>query len=156
MAKCNVTKIKICELIRFVEIILEIKTKYVSLLKIRMMVQIVGDLLPQLCSNDSMRCNRRFSPAREFSQTLPRIFTGYEGTNNMFYFFYEIIIFRLNKEKDYIRSAYVYLNFFHKTVTSCNLETEPNIFLVLHSAINTLVDQSKRLELLSKLFYKMK
>ena len=37
----------------FVEIIREIKTKYVSLLKIRMLVQIV--LLPQLCFNDSIQ-----------------------------------------------------------------------------------------------------
>ena len=33
------------------------------------------------------------SPAREFSQTLPRFSTGYGGTVNMFYFFYKIIIF---------------------------------------------------------------
>ena len=39
----------------------------------------------------------------------------------MFYFFYKLI-FRLNKEKDDIRSAYVYFNFFHETVTSHNLE----------------------------------
>ena len=42
VAKCDVTKIKIYELIRFVETILEIKTKYVSLLKIRMLVQNVS------------------------------------------------------------------------------------------------------------------
>ena len=47
----------------------------------------------------------RFSPAREFSQTLPSFSPGYEGTENMFYFFYKII-FRLNKKKDDIRSAY--------------------------------------------------
>ena len=39
----------------FVEIIREIKTIYVSLLKIRMLVQIVSDLLPRLCSNDSIQ-----------------------------------------------------------------------------------------------------
>ena len=33
------------------------------------------------------------------------------------------IIFRLNKEKDNIRSAYVYFNFFHETVNSHNSET---------------------------------
>ena len=32
-----------------------------------------------------------------------------------FYFFYKIIIFRLKKEKDNIRSSYAYFNFFHKT-----------------------------------------
>ena len=36
----------------------------------------------------------------------------------MFYFFYKIIIFRLNKEKDDIRSAYVYFSFFYETVNS--------------------------------------
>ena len=61
----------------------------------------------------------------------------------MFYFFYKIIIFRHNKGKDYIQSEYVYLNFFHETVTSHNLETEATIF-VPHSAMKTLVDQSKR------------
>ena len=56
MAKCDVTKIKICELMGFVEIIREIKTKYVvSLLKIRMFVQIVSELLRQLCSHDSIQ-----------------------------------------------------------------------------------------------------
>ena len=40
---------------RFVEIIWEIKTKYVSLLKIRMLVQIFSELLPQLCSSDSIQ-----------------------------------------------------------------------------------------------------
>ena len=49
-------------------------------------------------SENPRRC-RAFSPAREFSQTLPRFSTGYEGTENMFYFFYKII-FSLNKEKD--------------------------------------------------------
>ena len=46
------------------------------------------------------------SPAREFSQTLPKFSIGYGGTDNIFYFFYKIIIFSLNKEKDDIRSAY--------------------------------------------------
>ena len=55
LAKCDVTKIKICELIGFVQIILDIKTKYVYLIKIRMLVQIVSELLPQLCSNDSIQ-----------------------------------------------------------------------------------------------------
>ena len=48
-------KIIICELMGFGKIIREIKTKYVSLLKIRMLVQIVSELLPQLCSNDSIQ-----------------------------------------------------------------------------------------------------
>ena len=47
IAKCDVTKIKICELMGFVEIIQEIKTKNVSLPKISMLEQIVGKKLPQ-------------------------------------------------------------------------------------------------------------
>ena len=55
VAKCDVTKTKIYD-IGFVEIVVEIKkTKYVTLLKIRMLVQIVNELLPQLCSNDSIQ-----------------------------------------------------------------------------------------------------
>ena len=70
----------------------------------------------------------------------PRFPPGYEGTENMFYFFYKINIFRLNKEKDDIRSTYIYFNFFHETVTSHNLETANHIahaIFVLHSAIKT-------------------
>ena len=90
-----------------------------------------GRIQEQISENP--RCSQGFSPAREFLQTLPRFSTGYGGTDNMFYFFYKIIIFRLNKEKDDIRSAYVYLNFFHETVTSHNLETEPTILLTSFS-----------------------
>ena len=64
----------------------------------------------------------------------------------MFYFFYKIIIFRL-KEKDNIRSARVYFNFFHETVNSHNLETANHIahvIFVFHSAMKThFIDQSK-------------
>ena len=49
--------------------------------------------------SENPRCSRGFSPAREFLQTLWR-FTGYGGTDNMFYFFYKIIIFSVDKEKD--------------------------------------------------------
>ena len=56
--------------------------------------------------SENLRCSRGFSPAREFSQTLPRFSTGYGGRDNMFYLFYMIIIFSLSKEKDDIRSAY--------------------------------------------------
>ena len=44
-----------CELMEFVEIIREIKTKNVSLLKISMLVQTLCEILPQLCSNDSIQ-----------------------------------------------------------------------------------------------------
>ena len=39
----------------FVEIIRAIKTKNVSLPKISMFMQIVGEILPQLCANDSIQ-----------------------------------------------------------------------------------------------------
>ena len=39
----------------FVEIIRGIKTKNVSLLKISMLVQIISEILPQLCYNDSIQ-----------------------------------------------------------------------------------------------------
>ena len=57
VVKCDVTKIKISEPMRFVEIIREIKTKNVSLPRISMLVQIVGEILvlPQLCFNDSIQ-----------------------------------------------------------------------------------------------------
>ena len=55
MAKCDVTKFKIYELMGFVEIIREIKTKNLSLLRISMLVQIVGEILSQLYSNDSIQ-----------------------------------------------------------------------------------------------------
>ena len=70
----------------------------------------------------------------------PRSSPGSEGTENMFPFFYKIIIFRLSKEKDNIRSAYVYFNFFHETVNFHNLKTANHIthvIFMLHSAMKT-------------------
>ena len=88
------------------------------------------------------------SPARKFSQTFLRFSPGYEGTDYMFCFLYNIIIFRLNKEKDFIQSVYVYLNFFHETFNSHNLETaKPHCsrhFRASQPYENTFVDQSKR------------
>ena len=55
VAKCDVTKIEICEIMGFVAIIRAIKTKNVSLLKISMLVQIVSEMLSQLYSNDSIQ-----------------------------------------------------------------------------------------------------
>ena len=57
----------------------------------------------------------------------------------MFSFLYKIIILRRNKEKDDIRSAYVYFNFFHETVNSHNLESANHIahFIVIYSAMKT-------------------
>ena len=80
-------------------------------------------------NSENPRRSRGFSPARELPQTLLRFSPGYEGTENMFYFFYRIIIFRLNKEKDDIRSAHVFFNFFHETVNSHNLG-QPIILLI--------------------------
>ena len=86
------------------------------------------------------------------SETRSRVFTcsrilknfassGYEGKENMFYFFYKIVIFRLKKEKDDKRSAYVYFDLFHETINSHILEKKPTIlvksFFVLHSAMKT-------------------
>ena len=40
------------------------------------------------------------APAREFPQTLPRFSPGYEGTDNMFYFFFTKLLFSdLTKRK---------------------------------------------------------
>ena len=39
----------------FVKIIRAIKAKTVSLLKISMLVQFIGEILPQLCYNDSIQ-----------------------------------------------------------------------------------------------------
>ena len=46
----------------------------------------------------------------------------------MFSFFYKTIIFRLNKEKEGIRSLYV---FFYKTLKSYNLEIANHIAYVI-------------------------
>ena len=46
--------------------------------------------------------------------------SSYEGTENMFYFFYKIILFRLNKKED-VRSAYVHFHFFHETEDTQNM-----------------------------------
>ena len=108
--------------------------------------QMFGGIREQISENP--RRSWGFLPAREFSQTFPRFSPGYEGTDIMFYFFYKII-FCFNKEKDFIRSAFVYLNFFHETVTSHNLKTEatilPTSFRSSYPYENTHVDQSKRL-----------
>ena len=65
---------------------------------------------------------------------------GYEGMENIFYFFYKIIIFQLNKKRDNIRSVCVKFYFFLETVNPYNLETANHItrvIFVLHSAIKT-------------------
>ena len=54
VAKCDVKKTKICELMEFVKILRAIETKNKHLLKISMLVKIVGEILPQLCSNESI------------------------------------------------------------------------------------------------------
>ena len=66
---------------------------------------------------------------------------GYEAMENMIYFFYEIIIFRLNKQKDDIRSSNVYFYFFDETVNSHNLGETTNhigyLTFLLHSVMKT-------------------
>ena len=57
------------------------------------------------------RPSRRFSPAREFLQTLRRFSPGYKGTENMFYFFYIIIIFHLTAKTKTIYEARMYTLF---------------------------------------------
>ena len=59
---------------------------------------------------ENSRRSRGFPPAREFSQTLPRFSPGYEGTENMFYFVNKMNIFRRNKGKDDIGSAFLSRN----------------------------------------------
>ena len=64
----------------------------------------------------------------EFSLICSRILP-----NVCLVFFNKIIIFRLNKGKDYIRNVYVHLTFFYETVNSHNLETESIISLTSFS-----------------------
>ena len=49
--------------------------------------------------SENPRRSRGFSPAREFSQTLPRLSPGYECTENIICFLYKLIIFLFNKDK---------------------------------------------------------
>ena len=67
----------------------------------------------------------------------------------MFYFFYKIIIFRLNKEKDYIQSAYVHFLTHKFSQLGDRANHIANVIFVLHwhSAMKThlcrVIDQSK-------------
>ena len=81
---------------------------------------------------------------------MPKFSPGYEGTENMFWFFYQIIIFRLNKKKDDIQRGYVKSCLIHETV---NFSTwrQPTIIIaqsifMLHSTIKTqlLANQNAR------------
>ena len=49
----------------------------------------------------------------------------------MFCFFYKIIVFRLHKEKDNIRSSYVKFYLFHETLNSHNFKTAHHIAQVI-------------------------
>ena len=68
---------------------------------------------------------------REFSQTLPRFSPGYEGKENMFFFFYKIIdLFSfLTKRKTIYEALMLHFNFFRETVNSHNLETAVTLLL---------------------------
>ena len=79
-----------------------------------------------------------FLPAQEFSKTMPWFSPGYKSTDNISYFFFKMI--RLDKEKDNIRSKYVYFYFFRKTFNSHNFETTNHIahvIFVFYSATKT-------------------
>ena len=63
-----------------------------------------GRIQEQISENP--RRSQEFSPARELSQALPSLSPGYDGMENMFYFFYKIIIFRTKRKTIY--EAYMY------------------------------------------------
>ena len=103
--------------------------------------------------SENPRNSRGFSPALEFSQTLPRFSTGYRGTENMFYF---LIIKLFSIYEREIRSAYVHFNFIPETVNSHNLETEATLSLTSFSWFIALWKHTCRpikMHVLSKLFY---
>ena len=91
----------------------------------------------------------KVSPAREFSTTLPRFSTGYGGTDNMFYFFYRIIIFIVNnKERQYtVRSAYCKFSQLGDSQTT--LLTPFSCFI----ALSKYTCKPIKMHVLSKLFY---
>ena len=100
---------------------------------------------------ENPRRSQGFSPTREFSQEVLC-----SSTKNMFYFLNKIINFRLNKEKDDIRSAYVQLYFYHETVNSYNLEKPSyiaNVIAVLHSAKKTNLGTNQNARTIQMILY---
>ena len=98
------------------------------------------------------------SPVWEFSQSLPRFSPGYKGTDNMFYLFYKIIIFCLNKKKDDIQSVYLYFNFFHSW--NCKfLQIESQSYRSCHFCASIALWKHTcspiKTHVLSKLFYRL-
>ena len=94
--------------------------------------------------------------------TCSRILTNFAGVftrlwrpREHVYFFYKIIIFHLNKEKDDIWSAYVNFNFFHKTINSHNLETANHIANIIFVLYSTDTCWPIKTHVLSKLFSKV-
>ena len=87
------------------------------------------------------------------SVTLPRFSPGYEGTENMFYFFYKTIIFLLNKEK----GACVWFNLFSWNSKFVQLGDRTNhiahVIFVLHSAMKAHLLTNQTARVLSKLVY---
>ena len=49
--------------------------------------------------SENLGRSRRFSHAREFSQTLSRFSPGYEGMENMFYFIMKLLFSVLTKRR---------------------------------------------------------
>ena len=87
--------------------------------------------------------------ALEFSQTFASVFTRLwrHGYATCFISFIKLLVSVRNKEKDDIRSTYVYFNFFHETVHSHNCgNSQPycSRLRVSKRNENTLLDQSKR------------
>ena len=106
-----------------------------------------GRIQEQIIENS--RCSQGFPPAWELSQTLSRFSTVYGGTDNMFYFFYKIIIFIVNKEKDDIQS--VYCTFSQLGDSQTTLLTPFSCFIALwkHTC------KPIKMYVLSKVFYKL-
>ena len=95
--------------------------------------------------SENPRRNRGFSPARESSQTLLKFSPIYEGKENMFYFFYKIIVWiQFNKEKDDVRRAYASFYIFHKNVNLYKLETANHISHVIFMPYSVMTNQNAR------------
>ena len=100
------------------------------------------------CLYSLVRPRRMFGRIpRNLAEFFTRQWRHREHVLFRFFFFIYKIIFGLNKEKDDIRSAYVYLKFFHETVNFHNYETANTLLTSFLCFIalwrHTFVDQSK-------------
>ena len=94
---------------------------------------------------ENSRRRREFSPAQEFSETLPRLSTGYGGTDNMFYFFYKIISFLIKSKTIYEAQIYTFMKLYILTT-----RRKSN-----HIALWKYTCWPIKTHVLSKLFYKV-